>query len=608
MPFKSAPLLALLLFTVPAPAAVFNVADGDVAGLVAAFQTSNTNGEPDVINLATDGSYVFTSTTSVGQALPTLVRGNDVTIHGNGATLARDPNASGFRIIRNQGTLRIDHLTIANGVGSAAGIGSSNNEGDALLVLTNCEFRDNSGGQTAVGVAIRHNSMVEIDSCRFLSNTTVGGGSGGAIASDGGSLTIANSHFEGNSAGSGGAIQTTGELVVSNTKFVDNHATGGRGGAITTVNQTLVNLNQVEFIANSATTWGGALSIRAIGIVTLSDCLIDGNVAQGSNGGGGLNFESGDELIVSRCQITNNTAADSGGGGIRATRPVTLIDSVVADNQALNGSGGGFDGFNNASLTAFNTRITGNTARTDGAASNGGGIALSSGDLALTESTVADNEADQRGGGIYLLFRATDPATLIKSTISGNASGSHGGGIYHRDPNLLLENSTISGNQAASEGGGIYFENGGGSSQIVNTTIAFNSAIDGGQGINNWGPAPLRVSNTLLFNPSGMEIDGRGMPATDLGYNLVRDGSFLTEPTSLTGDPQLEPLADNGGPTLTHALTEDSIAIAAGDCFGGKVTEDQRGLERPQNPGCDIGAFELEYDDTIFADAFEPLG
>ncbi|MGB5413308.1 MAG: choice-of-anchor Q domain-containing protein, partial [Polyangiales bacterium] len=65
-------------------------------------------------------------------------------------------------------------------------------------------------------------------------------------------------------------------------------------------------------------------------------------------------------------------------------------------------------------------------------------------------------------------------------------------------------------------------------------------------------------------------------------------------------DPMLGPLADNGGPTETHALEEGSPAInqiPAADCVdeeGEPLTTDQRGLARPQGDSCDVGAFELE--------------
>ena len=55
----------------------------------------------------------------------------------------------------------------------------------------------------------------------------------------------------------------------------------------------------------------------------------------------------------------------------------------------------------------------------------------------------------------------------------------------------------------------------------------------------------------------------------------------------------LDMLADNGGPTQTHALLAGSPAIGAGTCTliaGGALDVDQRGEARV--PPCDIGAFE----------------
>ena len=67
-------------------------------------------------------------------------------------------------------------------------------------------------------------------------------------------------------------------------------------------------------------------------------------------------------------------------------------------------------------------------------------------------------------------------------------------------------------------------------------------------------------------------------------------------------DPMLDSLADNGGPTWTHALLLGSPAIdhvpnATNGC-GTTYTTDQRGYARPYPTGgsCDIGAF--EYDST----------
>ena len=81
--------------------------------------------------------------------------------------------------------------------------------------------------------------------------------------------------------------------------------------------------------------------------------------------------------------------------------------------------------------------------------------------------------------------------------------------------------------------------------------------------------------------------------------NIIEDGSCLLDSnfSTLAIDPRLGALADNGGPTMTHALLAGSPAINAGsadDC----PSDDQRG-ELRDDGACDIGAFERKpTDDT----------
>jgi len=85
---------------------------------------------------------------------------------------------------------------------------------------------------------------------------------------------------------------------------------------------------------------------------------------------------------------------------------------------------------------------------------------------------------------------------------------------------------------------------------------------------------------------------------SSLGHNLVgsTNGStgFGALGDLLNTDPQLAPLADNGGPTMTHALLLSSPVIDAGDNTGAPAT-DQRGLPRIVGNGMDIGALESEH-------------
>jgi len=95
--------------------------------------------------------------------------------------------------------------------------------------------------------------------------------------------------------------------------------------------------------------------------------------------------------------------------------------------------------------------------------------------------------------------------------------------------------------------------------------------------------------------------------AIQSGRNIFNDSSCDLNTTAVQ---VIEPLADNGGPTLTHALTDDSPALDAGRLrclLMPETTVDQRGIERAAQDDCDLGAYERSAldDSLIFADGFE---
>jgi hypothetical protein len=197
----------------------------------------------------------------------------------------------------------------------------------------------------------------------------------------------------------------------------------------------------------------------------------------------------------------------------------------------------------------------------------------------LTASTVSGNQAVAGdGGGIY----ANDAAGLTNSTLSGNSAGSVGGGI--RAGNLTLLNDTITDNAAHTAGGGIYLAPAGLSS-VRNSIIAGNSVDPGGTGPDLSGD----------FNSDGHNLIGDGGGST--GFT---DGSAIGDRVGKAAnpiDPRLGALANNGGPTKTHALLAGSPAIDHGDNTNAPAT-DQRGVARPRDGDgkgsqvVDIGAFE----------------
>jgi hypothetical protein len=218
-----------------------------------------------------------------------------------------------------------------------------------------------------------------------------------------------------------------------------------------------------------------------------------------------------------------------------------------------------------------------------------GGAIYNTGQLNLNDCALSRNTADE-GGGLF----NSGTAALTKCTLFANSSSSYGGAVANFGL-VRLTNCTLSSNSADVGGGGIF--NGGPATLIAsNCTLAGNSADNGGGGIFTTGAATL--DNTIVSNsPSGQDVDNLGTLTGS--HNLIQTSSGAAGLTdTITGDPGLGPLADNGGPTLTQALLGGSPAINAGsnDLVPPGVTTDQRGAGYPRTAlgGVDLGAFELQ--------------
>ncbi|MFZ5912434.1 MAG: choice-of-anchor Q domain-containing protein [Chloroflexota bacterium] len=216
---------------------------------------------------------------------------------------------------------------------------------------------------------------------------------------------------------------------------------------------------------------------------------------------------------------------------------------------------------------------------------NDRGISNVGGTLVVSNSVFSNNAATYHAGGIF----NSGTATIVNSAFSGNTS-TYGGGISNRGT-VTIANSAFSDN-ASTYGGGIYNEVGS-TTTIMNSTFSVNMASSHGSGIYNAGT--LNYANTIIANSaSGGDCYNSGAIGVNTN-NLVEDGSCAA---GSSGDPLLDALADNGGPTQTMALLPGSPAIDAGDdatCADAPVDGlDQRGVARPQGPHCDIGAYEAQ--------------
>jgi CSLREA domain-containing protein len=289
-------------------------------------------------------------------------------------------------------------------------------------------------------------------------------------------------------------------------------------------------------------------------------------------------FNIGNGRTVSIKDLTITNGNESQGGGIYNTGTLTITNTVVTGNTATTsgeGDGGGI--FNQAgSLTVINSTISDNTA-SDG---NGGGILNRDGATAnISGSAISCNHADNgHAGGI----QSGGDLTVINSTISGNTAQDGAGLAVGRNGSVHLTNTTISDNFATSSGGGIQ-NNNGGTADVFNTIIAGNFALDAGFDVLG------------DFNSTGHNLISIGDDSTGFTGTADQVGSFASPI-----DPRLGALADNGGPTFTHALLGGSPAIDGGDdsVTGSplNLTTDQRGAGYARKDGVhvDIGAFELQ--------------
>ena len=181
---------------------------------------------------------------------------------------------------------------------------------------------------------------------------------------------------------------------------------------------------------------------------------------------------------------------------------------------------------------------------------NGGAI-FNKGTLTVTASTLAFNTADTQGGGIW----SDDTLTLTNSTISGNLVGTDGGGIYNSTGTATINNSTITNNRA--DAGGTDAGTGGGIHNDGTGTLTLNSTI---VATNFVGTDDVRdnISGTASGSSNLVGVDTR---LTGLTNGV--DGNIVGTAANPI-DPGLQPLADNGGPTQTHAILPNSPAPQCG--------------------------------------------
>ncbi|HMQ05498.1 MAG TPA: choice-of-anchor Q domain-containing protein [Pyrinomonadaceae bacterium] len=482
---------------------------------------------------------------------------------GNGTGLN---NLPGGAIYAQLGSLTIDNAKIMGNSSNSAGGGLY--ASSVSLTLNAVDLTENSAASGGGGALISGGSAT-LDGVRVAGNTSASSSGGGVYLSvNAGTTRILNSVFSNNSAGFGGAIYA----VVS----------GAAGPNF--------EMDAVQVTENAATSGAGGMYLNISGStstnVTVSNSSFSANTASGTSSQGGGIFLEGynGTATLDRVTISNNTSRSFGGG-----LSIQL--------------------FNTFNGRIANSSIVNNIAGASGSFGYGGGIyaAGNGGTLKVGDTKITGNSSFGSGGGAYL--NQTVGMTVISgSTFSSNNGSSHCGGVMVRT--AWIFNSTISGNTAEYYGSGLCSW---GNAHLRNVTVTNNTRTTENWGAGVYSSGTLTVGNSIIAGNTGIypEILNQGT-FTSLGNNFIGARSGDSQKTNYPityqatdirdQDPRLGPLADNGGPAMTHALLDGSPAANAGsnalavDLLNEPLGTDQRGagFGRVKFGTVDIGAFESE--------------
>jgi hypothetical protein len=365
--------------------------------------------------------------------------------------------------------------------------------------------------------------------------------------------------------------------------FFANGAVLAREGPMptkVTIKRSLITKNQdTGFSADSST-----VSIIGSKFTHNSTPYVGAGITVGGLAVGRLSKVRIDRSLIAHNEQTGLENYVFGGGGLFSDlADLRITRSRFFDNHAT-GTGGAFftnDGQSSSgAVKVSNSTFSGNSGGDSSQSLKGGGaISNINSDLTIKTSTFDDNEAVSSGGAIMNIGSDAEVAELVlaDSTIAGNRATDFGGGIDSFTQNGGIANVSLNGvtvafndadsdNTGPGQGGGLQSGTGSGTFSVKNSVIASNT---GAVGVDCAGFAFASGSNNVI-----------GSAADCFGFTPPGD--------LLNLDAKLKPLANNGGPTQTIALSKSSPAVG----HGGPTTpkRDQRGVKRDSHP--DSGAYE----------------
>jgi len=392
------------------------------------------------------------------------------------------------------------------------------------------------------------------------------------------------------------------------------------------------NNDTINFAFFSAIGTPPVITLFLSGFLTISadDVTLNGftiqNVRGDSSFGTAISASGANNVRVLNCRFTSNTTN---------LAPLSISRSsnvLISNSEFTSGFGGGsIIGAGAVRISDSDGVIENSIFVSNFSETNGGAINLAnSTDFEIRQSLFVGNQAASDGGAIVvsdddLPFRPGDPAALIRTkivnnTFTGNAITSSSN-IFNNGNVLSLEirtngieiinNTIVSNGDSDNSASAIAISTTDDaifSIALYNNIVSGNMAIDGipaafGFTFGNFDLSTIQSSGNIIGDASRSSDD-------EVNVNIPGDNIFVSSDRDNIPLSQIVGrLSENGGPTLTFPLVENSVAINNG--IGSVCPEiDQRGVARINtvDDACDIGALETSpsevvpapVDDTLF--------
>lgn len=335
------------------------------------------------------------------------------------------------------------------------------------------------------------------------------------------------------------------------------------------------------FSGNSSTTsQPGAVDIITGGTAQIIESEFMENFSEGSAGAVRIAAAVPEPSWIYYSQFSGNDSYANGGAVYVVTGSVSAVASEFIENQAGHSGGAIYvaDGYS----AVYDSYFADNVA-------DDGGALWTGAYFEVTRSTFWYNGADDWGGAIY--SDGDDDSFVWSSSFFDNAAD-RGGAIAVADDDVSIVGSTFTGNVGRIEGAHAYAD--------------YESIFTRG---------------SVFADSSGSDGCIANDGVVSAGYNFDDEGTcteLYAEDTDFGegDDPELGPVADNGGRTLTRepALTSPLLdyidPATCASLYGSDPTqEDQRGVIRAlsadNDGGCDVGAVELVRSVTFTVEGLE---